>query len=90
MAAKIGSKVTAKVATKAAAKMATKTGGTVASQLGVGLIDPIVGVGNYHVGFVGLRSHRESRKTDFARTPCKLLERCSKILKPGLWQQFIS
>ena len=45
MAAKIGSKVTAKVATKAAAKMATKTGGTVASQLGVGLIDPIVGVG---------------------------------------------
>ncbi len=45
MAAKIGSKVTAKVATKAAAKLATKTGGTVASQLGVGLIDPIVGVG---------------------------------------------
>lgn len=45
MVTKIGSKVTAKVATKAAAKMATKTGGTVASQLGVGLIDPIVGVG---------------------------------------------
>jgi len=45
IATKIGSKVTAKVATKAAAKMATKTGGTVASQLGVGLIDPIVGVG---------------------------------------------
>jgi hypothetical protein len=45
MATKIGSKVTAKVASKAAAKMATKTGGTVASQLGVGLIDPIVGVG---------------------------------------------
>lgn len=45
MATKIGSKVTAKVATKAAAKMATKTGGSVASQLGVGLIDPIVGVG---------------------------------------------
>lgn len=45
MATKVGSKVTAKVATKAAAKMAAKTGGTVASQLGVGLIDPIVGVG---------------------------------------------
>lgn len=45
IASKIGSKVTAKVATKAAAKMATKTGGTVASQLGVGLIDPIVGIG---------------------------------------------
>jgi len=45
VAAKIGSKVTAKVASKAAAKVATKTGGTVASQLGVGLIDPIVGIG---------------------------------------------
>ncbi|MCC3437964.1 MAG: hypothetical protein EAZ39_16675 [Oscillatoriales cyanobacterium] len=45
VATKVGSKVTAKVASKAAAKIATKTGGTVASQLGVGLIDPIVGVG---------------------------------------------
>lgn len=45
VASNIGSKVTAKVASKAAAKMATKTGGTVASQLGVGLIDPIVGIG---------------------------------------------
>ncbi|MBE9187705.1 hypothetical protein IQ270_24415 [Microcoleus sp. LEGE 07076] len=45
MAAKVGSKVTAKAASKAAAKVATKTGGTVASQLGVGLIDPIVGIG---------------------------------------------
>jgi len=45
VAAKVGSKVTAKVASKAAAKLATKTGGTVASQLGVGLIDPIVGIG---------------------------------------------
>ncbi len=45
MAAKVGSKITAKAASKAAAKIATKTGGTVASQLGVGLIDPIVGIG---------------------------------------------
>jgi hypothetical protein len=45
VATKVGSKVTAKVASKAAAKMATKTGGTVASQLGVSLIDPIVGIG---------------------------------------------
>ncbi|WP_293126730.1 hypothetical protein [Microcoleus sp. bin38.metabat.b11b12b14.051] len=45
VATKVGSKVTAKVASKAAAKVATKTGGTVASQLGVGLIDPIVGIG---------------------------------------------
>ena len=45
VAAKVGSKVTAKAASKAAAKVATKTGGTVASQLGVSLIDPIVGIG---------------------------------------------
>ena len=44
-AAKVGSKITAKLAGKATAKMAAKTGGAVAGQLGVGLIDPIVGVG---------------------------------------------
>ncbi|MDB9511129.1 hypothetical protein PN499_08040 [Kamptonema animale CS-326] len=45
LAGKVGSKVMTKFAGKAAAKMAAKTGGTVAGQLGVGLIDPIVGVG---------------------------------------------
>jgi hypothetical protein len=44
-AGKIGSKITAKLAGNAAAKMAAKTGGAVATQLGVNLIDPIVGVG---------------------------------------------
>jgi hypothetical protein len=45
LAGKVGSKVMSKFAGKAAAKMAAKTGGTVAGQLGVSLIDPIVGVG---------------------------------------------
>lgn len=45
LAGKVGSKVMTKFAGKAAAKMAAKTGGTVAGQLGVSLIDPIVGVG---------------------------------------------
>ncbi|MGK7877910.1 MAG: hypothetical protein AB4426_32770 [Xenococcaceae cyanobacterium] len=45
LASKVGSKVSANFAGKAAGKVAAKTGGAVTSELGVSLIDPVVGIG---------------------------------------------